>query len=196
MIDARPASELEVMLGYSDSAKEVGPVAATLALHDAQAAMARWAAKRKVRLTIFHGRGGAVGRGGGPANRAILAQAPGSVAGRFKVTEQGEVIFARYGNRAIARRHLEQVTSAVLEASMSRGLRGDPAHRFRELATLIDAPSRAVYRALVDAPGFDEWFLEVSAIEELSGLRMASRPARRGASKRLEDLRAIPWVFA
>ena len=193
---AENGRRLEVMLGYSDSAKEIGPLSATLALHDAQASLTRWARRNHIGLTLFHGRGGALGRGGGPANRAVRAQAPGSVAGRFKVTEQGEVIFARYGNRAIARRHLEQVTSAVLEASMSRGLRGDPAHRFRELATLIDAPSRAVYRALVDAPGFDEWFLEVSPIEELSGLRMASRPARRGASKRLEDLRAIPWVFA
>ncbi|HEX9362733.1 MAG TPA: phosphoenolpyruvate carboxylase [Candidatus Dormibacteraeota bacterium] len=188
---------IEVMLGYSDSAKEIGPLAATLALHDAQAALTAWAQKNDVRLTLFHGRGGALGRGGGPANRAVRAQAPGSVAGRFKVTEQGEVIFARYGNRAIARRHLEQVTSAVLEASTSRAVgRGDPAHRFRELAAAIGPPSRAAYRALVDAPGFEGWFLQVSPLEELSGLRMASRPARRGASKRLEDLRAIPWVFA
>src|SRR5260221_12505895 len=108
---------LEVMLGYSDSTKEVGPVSASLALYEAQAELVRWAASRGVRLTLFHGRGGALGRGGGPANRAIRAQAPGSVGGHFKVTEQGEVIFARYGNRAIARRHLEQVASAVLEAS-------------------------------------------------------------------------------
>jgi phosphoenolpyruvate carboxylase len=187
---------LEVMLGYSDSAKEAGPLSATLALHDAQAALAAWAKRNKVKLTIFHGRGGALGRGGGPANRAVRAQAPGSVAGRFKVTEQGEVIFARYGNRAIARRHLEQVTSAVLEASAPRSARSDPAHRFRELAALIDAPSRAAYRRLVEAPGFDRWFLEVSPIEELSHLRIASRPQRRGAGRRLEDLRAIPWVFA
>jgi phosphoenolpyruvate carboxylase len=187
---------LEVMLGYSDSAKEIGPLSATLALHDAQAALTRWARKNHVRLTLFHGRGGALGRGGGPANRAVRAQAPGSVAGHFKVTEQGEVIFARYGNRAIARRHLEQVTSAVLEASTPLASRGDPTRRFRELAAAIDAPSRAAYRALVEAPGFEQWFLQVSPLEELSGLRMASRPTRRGASKRLEDLRAIPWVFA
>jgi phosphoenolpyruvate carboxylase len=193
---AKNGRRLEVMLGYSDSAKEIGPLSATLALHDAQASLARWAHKNRIELTLFHGRGGALGRGGGPANRAVRAQAPGSVAGRFKVTEQGEVIFARYGNRSIARRHLEQVTSAVLEASASRASRGDPARRFRELASRIDAPSREVYRALVEAPGFDEWFLKVSPIEELSGLRMASRPARRGAGKRLEDLRAIPWVFA
>ena len=187
---------IEVMLGYSDSAKEIGPTSATIALHDAQAALTRWAKRHRLRLTLFHGRGGALGRGGGPANRAVRAQAPGSVAGHFKVTEQGEVIFARYGNPAIARRHLEQVTSAVLEASTAQASREDPARRFRELTASIDAPSRAAYRALVEAPGFEEWFLRVSPIEELSGLRIASRPARRGASRRLEDLRAIPWVFA
>ena len=186
---------LEVMLGYSDSAKEAGPLAATLALHEAQAALTAWARKKRLRLTLFHGRGGALGRGGGPANRAVRAQAPGSVAGRFKVTEQGEVIFARYGNRAIARRHLEQVTSAVLEASVASRT-PDPAREFRELAALIDAPSRDAYRRLVQAPGFDSWFLQVSPIDELGRLRIASRPARRAAGRRLEDLRAIPWVFA
>src|SRR5260221_11388885 len=100
---------LEVMLGYSDSTKEVGPVSASLALYEAQAELVRWAASRGVRLTLFHGRGGALGRGGGPANRAIRAQAPGSIAGHFKVTEQGEVVFARYSNPAITRRQHEQV---------------------------------------------------------------------------------------
>ena len=187
---------IEVMLGYSDSAKEAGPLSATLALHDAQAALTAWAAKNNVRLTQFHGRGGALGRGGGPANRAVRAQAPGSVAGHFKVTEQGEVIFARYGNRAIARRHLEQVTSAVLESSVPRSSRTDPARGFRALASAIDGPSRAAYRRLVEAPGFERWFLQVSPIEELGRLRIASRPARRAGGRRLEDLRAIPWVFA
>src|SRR5262249_58445865 len=97
-----------------DSAKELGPASATLRLFDAQAALAAWAAEHHVKLTLFHGRGGALGRGGGPAGRAVLAQAPGSVDGRFKVTEQGEVIFARYGRRAVGPRHLEQVTSAGL----------------------------------------------------------------------------------
>jgi len=188
--------QVEVMLGYSDSAKEAGPLSATLALHDAQAALTTWARKNRVRLTLFHGRGGALGRGGGPANRAVRAQAPGSLAGRFKVTEQGEVIFARYGNRAIARRHLEQVTSAVLEASAPRGSARDPARDFRALAAMIDRPARDAYRALVDAPGFEKWFLDVSPIEELGRLRIASRPARRSGGRRLEDLRAIPWVFA
>jgi len=189
---------IEVMLGYSDSAKEAGPLSATIALHHAQAALAAWAKRNRLHLTLFHGRGGALGRGGGPANRAVRAQAPGSVNGHFKVTEQGEVIFARYGNRAIARRHLEQVTSAVLEASVPRSPRSDPANAFRELAAKVDAPSRAAYRKLVEAPGFEDWFLKVSPIEELGRLRIASRPSRRAGGRRegLEDLRAIPWVFA
>jgi len=187
---------IEVMLGYSDSAKEAGPLSATFALHDAQAALAAWAKKNRLQLRLFHGRGGALGRGGGPANRAVRAQAPGSVNGHFKVTEQGEVIFARYGNPAIARRHLEQVTSAVLEASVPRPARSDPAHAFRGLTAQIDGPSRAAYRRLVEAPGFEEWFLQVSPIQELGRLRIASRPSRRAGGRRLEDLRAIPWVFA
>jgi len=187
---------IEVMLGYSDSAKEAGPLPATLALHDAQAALTRWAKANRLDLTIFHGRGGALGRGGGPANRAVRAQAPGSVNGHFKVTEQGEVIFALYGNRAIAKRHLEQVTSAVLEASVPRSARSDPALAFRGLAAAIDGPARTAYRRLVEADGFEEWFLEVSPITELGRLRIASRPTRRAPGLRLEDLRAIPWVFA
>jgi phosphoenolpyruvate carboxylase len=189
---------MEVMLGYSDSTKEVGPLSATLALHDAQAALTAWAAGHKLRLTLFHGRGGALGRGGGPANRAVRAQAPGSVGGHFKVTEQGEVIFARYGNRAIARRHLEQVASAVLEASAPRirTRSRPPAERFRGIAAQVDEAARTAYRELVQADGFEEWFARVSPIEELGRMRIASRPARRAGGRSLDDLRAIPWVFA
>src|SRR4029077_19878916 len=136
---------LEVMLGYSDSTKEVGPVSASLALYEAQVSLVRWAADRDVGLTLFHGRGGALRRGGGPANRAIRAQAPGSIAGHFKVTEQGEVVFARYSNPAIARRHLEQVASAVLMASLpevdTTVERKD--EQFRKLGNRIDEPARA-----------------------------------------------------
>ena len=120
---AATGRRLEAMLGYSDSAKELGPASATLRLYETQARLAEWAAAHDVRLTLFHGRGGALGRGGGPAGQAVLAQAPGSVSGSFKVTEQGEVIFARYGQQAIAKRHLEQVSYAVLLASSAR--RGD-----------------------------------------------------------------------
>jgi len=192
------AGRLEVMLGYSDSTKEVGPLSATLALYQAQAALTSWAAKRGIGLTLFHGRGGALGRGGGPANRAVRAQAPGSVGGHFKVTEQGEVIFARYGNRAIARRHLEQVASAVLEASAPRleNRSRPPAERFSRLAARVDKAARTAYRELVEAEGFEEWFAQVSPIDELSRLRIASRPQRRAGGRSLDDLRAIPWVFA
>jgi len=189
---------LEVMLGYSDSTKEVGPVSASLALYEAQADLVRWAAARGVRLTLFHGRGGALGRGGGPANRAIRAQAPGSIAGHFKVTEQGEVVFARYSNPAIARRHLEQVASAVLMSSLPEieAVAEQAAGRFRDLAGQIEAPARAAYRGLVESVGFEEWFGRVSPIDELGRMRLGSRPARRGQSGKLDELRAIPWVFA
>jgi phosphoenolpyruvate carboxylase len=189
---------LEVMLGYSDSTKEVGPVSASLALYEAQAELVRWAANRGVRLTLFHGRGGALGRGGGPANRAIRAQAPGSIAGHFKVTEQGEVVFARYSNPAIARRHLEQVASAVLMASLPDvdAVAERAEGRFRALANRIDEPARVAYRGLIETDGFEQWFSRVSPIDELGRMRLGSRPARRSGSQKLEELRAIPWVFA
>ena len=191
----------EAMLGYSDSAKELGPASATLRLFDAQAELAAWAVANDVRLTLFHGRGGALGRGGGPTGRAVLAQAPGSVADRFKVTEQGEVIFARYGRAVIAKRHLEQVTSAVLLASSPArtGSSTDVSLRFRGIAGVIDEAARGAFRALVDSDGFAEWFARISPLEEIGGLRIGSRPARRGLSRSavsLDDLRAIPWVFA
>jgi phosphoenolpyruvate carboxylase len=195
-------AELEVMLGYSDSAKDVGPLSATLLLYDAQAALADWAGRHGVALTLFHGRGGSLGRGGGPVNRAILAQPPGSVAGRFKVTEQGEVIFARYGNPQIAQRHLEQVTAAVLMAGLPEvGDRNrEAAARFAPLGAAMEQASRSAYRALVETEGFADFFARVSPLEELSDLALGSRPSRRpggdGRSLTLDDLRAIPWVFA
>ncbi|MCG5218313.1 phosphoenolpyruvate carboxylase [Streptosporangium soli] len=197
---ATAGRRLEVMLGYSDSAKELGPAAATLKLYQAQEQLTAWARDNDVRLTMFHGRGGALGRGGGPANRAVLAQAPGSVAGRFKVTEQGEVIFARYGHAAIARRHMEQVTNAVLLASTDavEQRTAQAADRFRGLAEQVASASEKAYRGLTEAPGFPEWFALVSPLEEIGSLRLGSRPARRGlgAPRSLDDLRAIPWVFA
>jgi phosphoenolpyruvate carboxylase len=198
---AATGRQLEVMLGYSDSAKELGPASATLRLFDAQSELAAWAREHDVKLTLFHGRGGAIGRGGGPAGRAVLAQAPGSVDGRLKVTEQGEVIFARYGQPAIGLRHLEQVTSAVLLASShsvadrNRAAATD----FKELAAAIDDAAKGSFRALVEADGFAGWFATVSPLGEIGGLRIGSRPARRGhggGPLGLEDLRAIPWVFA
>ncbi len=189
----------EVMLGYSDSAKDVGPVSATLALYDAQARITAWAQRNAIRLTLFHGRGGALGRGGGPANRAVLAQAPGSVAGRFKLTEQGEAIPARYGNAAIAQRHIEQVTAATLLASTPavEERAAAAADRFSVVEKTLDEAARTAYHRLVKADGFAEWFGRVTPLEELGQLPLGSRPARRGvAVSSLEDLRAIPWVFA
>ncbi len=203
---------LEAMLGYSDSAKELGPASATLRLFDTQARLAAWAAANDVRLTLFHGRGGALGRGGGPAGRAVLAQAPGSVNGSFKVTEQGEVIFARYGQQAIAKRHLEQVGSAVLLASSARieERTAAAAGTYRDIAARIDQAACAAFRRLVEADGFADWFARISPLGEIGGLRIGSRPAKRGlrpaggpsggagavATMDLADLRAIPWVFA
>ncbi|MGD0374835.1 MAG: phosphoenolpyruvate carboxylase [Streptosporangiaceae bacterium] len=189
---------MEVMLGYSDSAKELGPVSATLRLFDAQQRLVAWAAEHDIRLTLFHGRGGALGRGGGPAGRAVLAQAPGTVDGGFKVTEQGEVIFARYGHPVIAQRHLERVTSAVLLAS-SGSAGGPAAGRFSKIAGRLDAGALGAYRTLVETPGIAEWFAMISPLAEIGSMRLGSRPARRNAAASpvgLADLRAIPWVFA
>ena len=190
---------LEVMLGYSDSSKDVGPVAANLALYEAQAAISGWAVEQGIELTLFHGRGGALGRGGGPANSAILAQPPHSVDGRFKLTEQGEVIFARYGDPAIAVRHIDQVAAATLLASSPsiEHRNRDAAERYAEVADVMDAASRERFFSLVKAPGFAPWFAKVTPMEEIGLLALGSRPARRGLSvESLEDLRAIPWVFA
>jgi len=189
---------LEVMLGYSDSAKDVGPTSATLALYETQAALTAWARRRGITLTLFHGRGGALGRGGGPAHRAVRSQAPGSVAGRFKLTEQGEVVWARYGTAQIAERHLEQVTAAVLLASAPSAEEHTAAvaGRFDALARRLEETARSAYRDLVERPGFAEYVGLVSPLEELGDLPLGSRPARRGAARGLADLRAIPWVFA
>jgi phosphoenolpyruvate carboxylase len=192
----------EVMLGYSDSNKESGFLAAAWMLHQAQAGMVEVARSRGVELTIFHGRGGAIGRGGGPTNRAILGLAPGSVDGRLKLTEQGEVIAANYSDPTIARRHVEQMTGAVLVAST-------PEHETRlERALAVGAPilaelaatSRVAYRSLVHHdPGFASFFRDVTPIRELSDLRLGSRPAARGrrdVAPTIDSLRAIPWTFA
>jgi len=195
----RTDRRLEVMLGYSDSSKDVGPVAATLALYEAQADIAAWAKDEGIELTLFHGRGGALGRGGGPANSAILAQPPHSVDGRFKLTEQGEVIFARYGDPEIAMRHIDQVAAAVLLASAPSIERRNSgaARKFADVAATLDATSRQRFFDLVKAPGFAPWFAQVTPMEEIGLLALGSRPARRGLSvESLADLRAIPWVFA
>ncbi|GAA4159229.1 phosphoenolpyruvate carboxylase [Gryllotalpicola daejeonensis] len=196
---AATGRRLEVMLGYSDSSKDVGPVSATLALYDAQSRIAAWAKRNDIELTLFHGRGGALGRGGGPANEAVLAQPPHSVEGRFKLTEQGEVIFAQYGDQTIAARHLEQMASATLlaEAPSNQARNEQASVTYSALATRLDEASRARFFELVKADGFAQWFGRVTPQEEVGLLSLGSRPARRGLSlESLEDLRAIPWVFA
>lgn len=192
----------EVMLGYSDSTKESGLLAAAWMLHQAQSSLTEAARLRGVELTIFHGRGGAIGRGGGPTNRAILGLAPGSVNGRLKLTEQGEVIAANYSDATIARRHLEQATGAVLLASTPEHAAG--LERALTAGSLVlnelAATSRAAYRALVhDDPGFASFFRDATPIRELSDLRLGSRPAARGrrdVAPTIDSLRAIPWTFA
>jgi phosphoenolpyruvate carboxylase len=192
---------VEVMLGYSDSAKDVGPTSATLALGRAQAALVEWARRHAVELTLFHGRGGSLGRGGGPLHRAIAAQPSGSVDGRFKVTEQGEVIFARYADVRIAEQHLERVASAVLLTDTEAHARARDAAlvQYTPLASRIDDASRAAFRELVEAPGFADFFALSSPLDLLADLRLGSRPSRRSGAesgRSLDDLRAIPWVFA
>ncbi|MBT1681374.1 phosphoenolpyruvate carboxylase [Curtobacterium aurantiacum] len=196
---AATGRRLEVMLGYSDSSKDVGPVSANLALYDAQARIADWARDNDIELTLFHGRGGSLGRGGGPANEAVLAQPPGSIDGRLKLTEQGEVIFAQYGDQDIAARHLEQMASATLFASSpsNEARTAAAAARFADLAQQLDDVSRVAFYDLVKADGFAPWFARVTPMEEIGLLPLGSRPARRGLSvESLEDLRAIPWVFS
>ncbi len=188
----------EVMLGYSDSTKESGALASAWMLFGAQAALVEGARRQGVELTLFHGRGGAIGRGGGPMTRAVIAQAAGSVDGRLKLTEQGEVVADRYVNPQIALRHLEQLTFATLEASAPRSA-ALPA-RAAEVMDELAATARAAYRGLVwETPEFESYFGQATPIAELSALSIGSRPAARGATSeapRLESLRAIPWVFA
>jgi phosphoenolpyruvate carboxylase len=190
-----------VMIGYSDSNKDGGFVTSNWELHEAQRALAATCRGAGVRLLLFHGRGGAIGRGGGPTNRAVLAQPPGTLDGPLRLTEQGEIAFSRYGRPEIAHRHLEQTLSAVLEASLLPGRPGTapgglPAEWTSTMAQLSDEAHRA-YRALVhEDAGFLQYLHEATPLDHIAELRIGSRPARRGGSDRLEDLRAIPWVFS
>ena len=191
----------EVMVGYSDSNKDGGYLTANWKLYVAQARLAQVARKHGVTLRLFHGRGGAVGRGGGPAGKAILAQPPGSVQGRLKITEQGEVIAARYFDQEIAYRNLEQIVHAVLTASAEKAPPAPNNGRVSEdFSAIMDEVSDAAfhaYRALVyDDSDFIRFFQEATPIGELAQLNIGSRPPKRTASDRIEDLRAIPWVFS
>jgi phosphoenolpyruvate carboxylase len=189
----------EVMLGYSDSTKESGYVAANWLLHQAQADLASVAARHDIELTLFHGRGGAIGRGGGQLELAVAAQPPGSVEGRLKLTEQGEVIWTRYSDPEIALQHLETLTAAAIDSLVGPEAEAeDPAAGLAVMAALA-TEARRTYRALVyDDAGFPGFFRRMTPIDEITGLQLGSRPARRalGGARSIDDLRAIPWVFA
>jgi len=187
----------EVMIGYSDSNKEVGFLAANWALYRAQEGLARVSREAGVPLRLFHGRGTSIGRGGGPAGQAILAQPPGSLGGRMRMTEQGEALSDRYSDPDLAHRHLEQVVHAFIVSS-ARDARERPElpAAYREAAEEVAAAGREKYRSLVEADGFIDFFRAVTPIDEISRLNVGSRPASRGQGRTLKELRAIPWVFA
>jgi phosphoenolpyruvate carboxylase len=192
----------EVMIGYSDSNKESGFLQSAWALYQAQRALADTGRRTGVVMQIFHGRGGAIGRGGGPANRAILAQPCGTVGGRLRLTEQGEMIADRYGSAGIAVRHLEEVLNAVLRSSFVLEDDCPTAPWERVLERLAERACRH-YRALVyETPEFLTYFEQATPSAEVGQLKIASRPPRRtepgkpGGLAPLEELRAIPWVFS
>ncbi len=186
----------EVMLGYSDSNKDSGFLSSNWEIHKAQIALEKLAGQHGVALRLFHGRGGSVGRGGGPAYQAILAQPSGTLKGRIKITEQGEVLASKYSLPELALYNLETVTTAVLQNSLvSAPVDNTPS--WNELMARLAARSRDHYRALVhDNPDLVAFFQQVTPIEEISKLQISSRPARRkSGAKDLSSLRAIPWVF-
>jgi phosphoenolpyruvate carboxylase len=183
-----------VMVGYSDSTKDGGYLAACCGLQTAQSSLHAAAETRGVALTFFHGRGGSLGRGGGPAARGILSLPAETLDGSLRLTEQGEVLAERYDDAEIARRHLEQVTWATLVASSVR--RSEPKREWTEIAASMAERSWAVYRDLVDQPGFIDYFSQTTPIDDIENLPIASRPSRRRGERTLDDLRAIPWVFA
>ncbi len=186
----------EVMIGYSDSSKESGFLQSAWALYRAQVELTELGKSAGLSVEFFHGRGGAIGRGGGPANHAILAQPRGTVNGRLRMTEQGEMIADRFGHPAIAERHLAQVLNAVLRTSFPGGdEQPDPAW-LAALDALAES-GRRHYRELVyENPDFLTYFEQATCIGEISGLKIGSRPARRSAAKSIDQLRAIPWVFS
>jgi phosphoenolpyruvate carboxylase len=192
---ARSEGRQEVMVGYSDSAKDVGRLAAAWELYKAQEAIVAASRQMAVPVTLFHGRGGSVGRGGGPTYVAIQSQPPGSVDGTLRVTEQGEMIHAKFGLPGIALRTLEVYTSATLEATLAEGAPTEPA--WRDTMERLAAAARAAYRRTVhDDPQFREYFHFATPETELDALHIGSRPARRKTAGGLQALRAIPWQFA
>jgi phosphoenolpyruvate carboxylase len=186
-----------VMLGYSDSNKDAGIVASRWALQHAQSALVKVADAHGVRLTLFHGRGGTVSRGGGSPRAGVLAAPKGAVRGRLRVTEQGEIVHAKYGIPELAAWTLEGMASAVLEATGVEASAKSPPPAFDQAMDTFAEASRAAYRALVEAPGFIDYFRLATPIDVIERMTLGSRPARRrSGAPGLADLRAIPWVFA
>ena len=186
----------EVMLGYSDSNKDGGYLTSNWELYKAETDLVRVFARHGVKLRLFHGRGGTVGRGGGPSFQAILAQPPGSVGGQIRITEQGEVIASKYSDPEIGRRNLETLVAATLQASfLNPGDPGKRAPRYYEIMELMSQGAFRAYRALVyETPEFPVFFQTSTPIKEIADLHIGSRPESRKKSGRIEDLRAIPGV--
>jgi phosphoenolpyruvate carboxylase len=186
------------MLGYSDSNKDGGFLTSGWELYKAEIELARVFAAHGVRLRLFHGRGGSVGRGGGPSYHAILAQPAGAVSGQIRLTEQGEVISTKYGNAVTGRRNLEVLLAATLEASLTdHENKVEPAEQFHAVMDELSQRAFNAYRGLVyETPGFTTYFRQSTVVSEIASLNIGSRPASRKASERIEDLRAIPWVFS
>jgi phosphoenolpyruvate carboxylase len=197
---ARSGGEQDIMLGYSDSNKDGGVFTSNWELYRAEVELVKLFDHLRdhggIRLRMFHGRGGTVGRGGGPSHQAILAQPAGTVNGQIRLTEQGEVIASKYAHPEIGRRNLETLVAALLEASLIQPDRPVPAS-FLTAADAISQASMAAYRKLVyETPGFTEYFFSATPIREIAELNIGSRPASRKSTRRIEDLRAIPWGFS
>ena len=187
----------EVMLGYSDSNKDGGYLTSTWELYKAELVLIDVFRRHRVGLRLFHGRGGSVGRGGGPSYEAILAQPPGAVQGQIRITEQGEVIAGKYSNAEVGRRNLETLAAATLEATLLEADRPQPPADYLAVMEELSAQAFRAYRNLVyETEGFDRYFRESTVLEEIASLNIGSRPASRSSRQRIEDLRAIPWVFS
>jgi phosphoenolpyruvate carboxylase len=196
----RSGGEQDIMLGYSDSNKDGGFFTSNWELYRAEVALVAHfqdlRQRHDIRLRLFHGRGGTVGRGGGPSYQAILAQPPGTVNGQIRLTEQGEVIASKYANPEVGRRHLETLVAATLEASLLAPARPVPKD-FIEAADFLSQANMQAYQDLVyRTPGFADYFFAATPIREIAELNIGSRPASRKATRRIEDLRAIPWGFS
>ncbi len=195
---AARSDEQEVMLGYSDSNKDGGFLTSGWELYKAEIELTRVCRAHGVRLRLFHGRGGSVGRGGGPSYQAILAQPAGAVSGQIRLTEQGEVISTKYGNPGTGRRNLEVLLAATLEASLTdHENRVESAEAFHPVLDRLSELAFGAYRGLVyETEGFTRYFRQSTVVSEIANLNIGSRPASRKSSDRIEDLRAIPWVFS